>query len=271
MRATSQASLDAATATWETTLKATDGRAAELGQELFAVVDILDNSAALRRALTEPNREGEDKARLAADVFGGKVSEETVDLLSGLARSRWSAEGDFADAAEQLGVTAVLISAEAGGELATLENDLFLITQTLGDNRELRLALANKDRSPLDRVGLLSSVFGTHISAEALTLAGRTITSGRAKSVTAGLLEVSELAARRRKMLLAVVTAAVPLTKAQQERLEDMLRRAYGRSVHVNLTVDPAVVGGLRIQVGDEIVDGTMLSRLQEARRRVAG
>src|SRR5690625_721199 len=126
MRATSQASLDAATSTWESSLQSSPTPQVELGEELFAVVDILDSSAALRRALTEPNREGEDKARLAAGVFGSKVSEETLDLLSGLARSRWSAEEDFADAVEQLGVTALLVSAEINEKLAELENDLFL-------------------------------------------------------------------------------------------------------------------------------------------------
>src|SRR5699024_6060368 len=83
MRATSQASLDAAMGTWETTLAATGSKAARLGEELFAVVDVLDGSAALRRALTEPNRDGSAKADLVADVFEGKVSGETLDLLSG--------------------------------------------------------------------------------------------------------------------------------------------------------------------------------------------
>src|SRR5699024_6297706 len=127
MRATSQASLDEATGTWETALGSTGSNAAQLGEELFAVVDILDDSAALRRALTEPNREGEAKAGLVTGVFEGKVSEETLDLLSGLARSRWSAEGDFAEACEQLGITALLVSAEARGDLASLEDDLFRI------------------------------------------------------------------------------------------------------------------------------------------------
>src|SRR5699024_600529 len=192
---------------------------------------------------------------LVAGVFEGKVSEETIDLLSGLARSRWSAEGDFAEACEQLGVTAVLVSAETREELASLEDDVFRMIRVLADNRDLRLALAEKDRSRDDRIRLLKSVFSEHVGGEALTLAARTISSGRSKSITAGLNLVSELAAERRERLLAVVTAAVPLSTAQQERLTDMLSRSYGRTIQVNITVDPAVVGGLRIQVGNEVVD----------------
>lgn len=271
MRATSQASVDAARGGWEATLASSRSNAAQLGEELFAVVDILDDSAALRRALTEPNREGDAKAELVGGVFKGKVSEETLDLLAGLARSRWSADGDFPDAAEQLGVLALLVSAESRGELANLEDDVFRITRVLADNRELRLALANKDRAGEDRAQLLRTVFTDHVGPEALTLATRTITSGRARSVASGLLQVGELAAQRRQRLLAVVTAAVPLSTAQQDRLTDMLSQSYGRTVQVNITVDTSVVGGLRIQVGNEVVDGTVLSRIEEARRRVAG
>lgn len=271
MRATSQASLDAASGSWESVLKTDGSKAAGFGEELFTVVDILDGSAALRRALTEPNRDGEAKAALITNIFGEQVAQETRDLLAGLARSRWSAEQDFADATEDLAVTALLVSADSRGELSSMEDDLFRITRVLADNRDLRLALAEKDRSAEDRKELLTSVFGDHVGPEALTIAARMVGSRRAKSVTAGLLRVSELAAERRRQLLAVVTAAVPLSTEQQERLASMLERAYGRTVQVNITVDKAVVGGLRIQVGDEVVDGTTLSRLGEARRRVAG
>lgn len=271
MRATSQASLNAASSTWETVLASAGSKAAAFGSELFAVSDVLDSSAALRRALTEPNRDGDAKAALVNDVFAGKVSEETSDLLAGLARGRWSAEGDFAQSCETLGINALLASAASRGELDSLEQDLFDISRVIADNRELRIALGEKDRSSAERVKLFESVFASHVSAEALTLASRTIDSGRYTSVTSGLLRVSEMAAERRARILAVVTSAVPLNAGQQDRLTSMLERAYGRTVQVNITVDPAVVGGLRIHVGDEVVDGTTLSRLGEARRRVAG
>lgn len=271
MRATSQASLAAANERWEATVQAGGSQAAQYGEDLFAVVSALDTSAALRRALTEPNREGEAKAALLTSVFEGKVSGEVVDLLAGMARSRWSAEQDYADAAEQLAITALLASVESRDKLASLEEDIFQITRTLADNRDLRLALANRDRSAQDRVELLRSVFANRVEPETFTLVARTVGSLRSKSVTAGLLQVSELAAARRRRLLATVTAAVPLTEAQQVRLADMLSRAYGRTMEVNLAVDPTVVGGLRIQVGDELVDGTMVTRVEEARRRIAG
>lgn len=269
MRATSQASLDAATQRWNTALAAAGTRAADFGEDLFAVADTLDASAALRRAVTEPNRDSDAKATLVTTVFDGKVAPEVLDLLAGLARSRWSAEVDLAEAIEQLGITALLAAAESRGALDALEEEVFHITRTLADNRDLRLALAERDRSAADRVGLLTSVFTGKVGPESLALAARAVS--REGSITSGLLRVSGLAAERRRRVLAVATAAVPLTEGQIERLTDMLSRAYSRPVQLNIAVDPAVVGGLRIQVGDEVVDGTMLTRLDEARRRLAG
>ena len=79
------------------------------------------------------------------------------------------------------------------------------------------------------------------------------------------------VAAERRKRLVAAVTSASVLTEAQETRLGALLERAYGRAVQLNVTVDPTVIGGLRIQVGADVVDSTVLSRLADARRRLAG
>lgn len=271
MRATSSASLDAAAHGWEPVVTAAGTAAADYGRQLFAVVDVLDSSAGLRRALTEPTRDGEAKARLVTDVFGGKVAEPVTDLLSGMARGRWSREGDLADAVEELAIGSLLAAAESQGRLADLEEDVFRIVRVLADERDLRLSLSNRDVPAAHRIELLRSVFGERIGPEAFALTGRVVEAPRGRSVTAGLMRISDQAATRRNRLLAVVTAAVPLTAAQTERLQQMLSGAYGRTMQVNVAVDPALVGGLRIQVGDELVDATLLSRLDEARRRLAG
>jgi F-type H+-transporting ATPase subunit delta len=89
--------------------------AALVGEELFAVSRLLEGSASLRRAATDPNADGESKAALVQQLLGGKVSGPTVDVVAGLARSRWSSGGDLVDACEELGVQATL----AGAELTT--------------------------------------------------------------------------------------------------------------------------------------------------------
>jgi len=74
----------------------------------------------------------------------------------------------------------------------------------------------------------------------------------------------------KEQRLIASVTSGTVLSDEQMARLGEILQRAYGREVQLNVTVDPQVIGGLRIQVGPDVVDATVLSRLHDARRRLA-
>ena len=53
--------------------------------------------------------------------------------------------------------------------------------------------------------------------------------------------------------------------------MSGVLARQYDRPVHLNVVVDPEVIGGIRVEIGDDVIDGTVSSRLDEARRRLAG
>ncbi len=271
MRASSQSSLETARSTFDPVLRRSGAGAQTLGTELFSVADLLSDNGGLRRALTDPAREGADKAEVVTTLLQGKVSGEVLDLLAGMVRSRWSAGDDLRAAAEVLGTDAVLASAEADGVLLDVESQLFTLQRLLADNRPLRLALAEKDRSVADRTALLTSLIGTRVAPQTLQLAERALSSSHEPSLAAALTHLIEAAAERRQQLVATVTAARPLTQAQIDRLDAILERAYGRAVHINVAVDPSVVGGVRIQIGDEVVDATMLTRLDEARRRLAG
>ncbi|WP_448073043.1 F0F1 ATP synthase subunit delta [Georgenia yuyongxinii] len=271
MRASSQAALRLAQERWEPVLRGTGERGVTLGEQLFALVDTLDSSAALRRALTEPSRDGADKARLAATVLQGRVDTEVVDLVSGLVRERWSDDGDLADAVESLAATSVLAAAEQAGRLADVEDESFRLVRTFADERELRAAVEDRNLTPERRAGLMETVLAGKVTPETLVLAVRAARTLRHRSVTSALRVVTELAAERRAHLVASVTSAVPLTREQIERLQRILRRSYGRDVAVHVGVDPELVGGVRVQVGDDVIDGTLATRLADARRRLAG
>ena len=135
----------------------------------------------------------------------------------------------------------------------------------------VRMALANTDMPVARRLALADDLFGSRVSPETALFVRRAVLSLDRRSLTSSLSAAGRRAAERRRRLTATVVAAAPLTRAQVDRLEAILERAYGRHVAVNVAVDPAVVGGLRIQVGSEVVDATVLARLDEARRRLAG
>jgi len=78
------------------------------------------------------------------------------------------------------------------------------------------------------------------------------------------------MAAARRSRKVAYVSTSHALSDAQINRLESLLTSAYGADMQLNVTVDPAVVGGMRIQVGSDVIDSTCSTRLADAKRRLA-
>ncbi|MCP2266176.1 F0F1 ATP synthase subunit delta [Promicromonospora thailandica] len=270
MRGTSGASLKAAQERFEPVLRAAGADALALGEQLLTLVSALDDSAALRRSLADPSREGEAKAALVARLLGG-FDERVVDLVSGLVRDRWSDDADLTDAVERLGVDAVLASAEARGTLEAVEDELFRITRSLVGQREAKQALSDATTAPERRVALVDALVAGKVDAVTQTLVQRATSSLRGRRFVQTLGWYGEVAAERRSRLVANVTSATVLTREQEARLGAILQRSYGKAVQLNVTVDPAVVGGMRIQVGADVVDSTVLSRLADASRRLAG
>ncbi|GAA4721361.1 F0F1 ATP synthase subunit delta [Isoptericola chiayiensis] len=271
MRGTSGASLAAAQERFEPVLRSAGADATTLGEQLFVVVTALDGSGALRRSLADPSREGDDKAQVVRTVLAGGFDERVIDLVSGLARSRWSSEADLTDALERLGVDAVLAGAEARQALETVEDELFRLTRALAGQRDVRQALSDPTTEASRRAALVDDLLDGKVDPVTLVLARRATTAPRGRRFVPSLTWFGDVAAERRHRLVASVTSGSVLTAAQEERLGGILERAYGRPVQLNVTVDPAVVGGLRIQVGADVVDSTVLTRLADARRRLAG
>lgn len=269
MRATSEASLAAARERFAPVLESAGAQGVAIGEAIFAVVDALDGSGSLRRALTDPTRTGEAKAALASQLLSGQVPPDVVALVGGLVRDRWSAEADLADALEEIGTEAVLAGADAQGELLRVEDELFRLQRTFIGDADLRVALASTELPAARRTALVDSLLG-EASEPTRVLMRRTVGALRQRALTARLAAIGEMAARRRRRIVATVLAAVPLTVAQRDRLSSILSRAYGGDVQLNVALDPTLLGGLRVQVGSELVDATILSKLEEARRRIA-
>lgn len=248
--------------------------AAALAGDLAEVTGLLDREVSLRRVLTDPSQSGEGKADLAGRLLGGKIGGEALDLVSGMVRSRWSASRDLVDAVEELADTADLIAAEQAGTLDSVEDELFRFGRTVVSSPELRTALAGKegDRALRNAKGsLVRELLGGRAQPVTERLVGRLVERPRGRSLEGGLEELSRLAAARRGRSVAVVVSAVPLSDEQRERLGRSLAALYGREIQLNLDVDPAVLGGITVRVGDEVISGTIAERLDEVTRRMAG
>ncbi|MEU9043473.1 MULTISPECIES: F0F1 ATP synthase subunit delta [unclassified Kitasatospora] len=245
--------------------------AAKLAEELTAVTAVLDREVSLRRVLTDPSRSGQDKAQLVSSLLTGQVSGEAVDLVSGLVRSRWSGSRDLVDATEELAAYAEIIAADRAGALDDVEDELFRFGRVVSGSHELRAALTEPKAGAVAKAELIKKLLGGRANAGTVRLVTAVVNAPRGRSLEQGLESYSKLAAARRDRMVALVTTAVPLSDTQKERLSGALGRMYGRQVHLNIDVDPEVVGGVRVQIGDEIINGTVSSRLEGARQSLEG
>jgi F-type H+-transporting ATPase subunit delta len=238
-----------------------------LAEDLFGATSALDSSASLRRALVDPSRDATAKRGLVDGLFGPRMIPAATDVLKILVSQRWADDRDLGDATESLAVEAVVASAEAGGRLDALEDDLFRFERVVAADSGLRDALSAHGGDESFKTALVEALLEGKASPEAIRLAGQAATSPRGRRFGRVLESYLAIAAVRRQQLTATVTAAVPLNGVQRQRLAGVLARIYNRAVQINVVLDPAVVGGIRVQVGDEVVDGTILRRLQEAER----
>jgi F-type H+-transporting ATPase subunit delta len=245
--------------------------ATKLADELAAVTALLDREVSLRRVLTDPAQDGVAKAELAGRLLGGQVGGEAVDLVSGMVRSRWSSSRDLVDAIEELADDAELIAAEQAGSLDDVEDEIFRFGRTVSSSPDLRAALTSRTAKVSAKAELLHSLLGGKAQPATERLVIRLVTHPRGRSLENGLEHLSKLAAQRRDRAVAVVTSAVPLSDRQRERLAAALAGLYGRQVHLNLDVDPTVLGGITVRIGDEEINGSIADRLDEAQRRMAG
>jgi F-type H+-transporting ATPase subunit delta len=242
-------------------------KAAQVGSELFAVANVVRDEPRLRRALTDVSMDGEAKSALAHALFDGKADEVSVDLLAIAAAQRWTATVDLPDTLEVLGVEALVRAADDAG---TVADELFAVERLLEANAELRQAMADPARTTQDKQGLLRDLLENRLMAPTLRLVELAVTSQN-RTIGLALAEYERIAAAVNGSRVATVRSARQLSEREETRLTAALRKQYSSAVHLNLVVDPELVGGLRVEIGDDVIDGTVAGRVDDARRRLAG
>jgi F-type H+-transporting ATPase subunit delta len=241
---------------------------ADLAAELFAVADLLRSEAGLRRALADPGTAERARIGLLERVLSGKISDDTLEVLRWTVESRWSRDRDLEEAVDTLGVEAELGSAEAAGHLEDVEDELFRFGRIVESNAELSLALSDLSVPASRKSGLIERLLDGRANPVTIRLVQRAVTRGeKGRTLDRVIDELVALAAERRQRKIAVVQVAQPLDPNQTERLQAALSRSFGGEVQLRVEVVPDVLGGIIVQVGDEVVDGSVSRRLAEAHR----
>lgn len=272
MEASTRAALAEARARLSTATRGAAGPGlVSLADELFSVARLLQEQPSLRRALSDPAGTPDERAALAQRLFASRLSAAALDVVEVVARQRWSRPVDLVDACTALATDASLDAAEARGELESVEDELFRFGRIVGGDRALGRILSDRSAPAAGKSGLLDRLLSGRVSPVTEQLLRNVLTGRMEGSAEVAIERLSDVASQRRGQSVARVTSAVPLTAAQERRLSDVLGRIYGRTVGLQVTVDPAVLGGLIVHLGDEVIDGSVLQRLEAARRQLAG
>jgi F-type H+-transporting ATPase subunit delta len=242
-----------------------------MARDLGSVVATLDSSTGLRRALSDQSRDGAAKAKLVDELFGVTIGKECLALIKEAYTLRWSTPSGLADALEVLSIEAWAAAAEAQGEGERLEVELFAVARTIHSSRELQDGIADPKYTMVAKSQLLTSIFGDVLAKSTKQVVDAVVTGTRGRSIERTLALYSNTVVARKERTIARVTSAVVLDEARQARLTAALEKALGRKIRVDVEVDPYVMGGISVRIGDELIDGTVINRLMEASRSLAG
>lgn len=239
--------------------------AAQVGTELFDVVEILDGDRGLRVAVADASASADLRTGLVSDLFGGKVSDATLEVLKDAVSQHWSTPRELRTGLVELGRRSLLRSAEQQGQLGQVEDELFRLGRILDKETSLTQLLSDESAEPTARRGLLASVLYGKVTMITEALALQVIGRPEHNPID-DLAHLAGTAAELQDRTVAHVIAASDLNEGQQAKLADKLGRIYGRAMSIHSEVDPSLLGGMTIRVEDELIDGSTTGKLARLR-----
>jgi F-type H+-transporting ATPase subunit delta len=162
---------------------------------------------------------------------------------------------------------ALFAVAEAEGILGKVEDELYAFARAMEQNPPLRETLTDAGQPADRRKAVVADLLGDRAHPLTIALVGFVVDAGRARDLPKIVDELARVAAHEREHQLAEVRSAVALTDEQRDRLAAALSKATGRTVDVKIVVDPSIVGGVVARVGDYVFDGSVASRLEDAKQ----
>ena len=245
--------------------------AAQVSNELLLIVTVLDSSIALRRALSDFARDEASKVALSKQVFTAISNGHAFTVLATMVGLRWSSPRDIGDVLELLGVETLSVAVEKAAQLEQLESELFAFAQIVSKNPELRATFALRSASEVKKSDLVSALLSGKALQASIDLISFLVDHPRGRNLESGLNEFADIISARKARMIAHVVSASALSPDQVSRLTGALTKMLGHEIRVNVSIEKEVVGGLSIRIADELIDGTVIARLAQADRLLAG
>lgn len=267
--ASSREALDGARVELETTLRGSAAQntdAAVIGEELLSVADTVSDNRSLRIALADSSTAPDDRAAVADKVLSGKVSDAARGIVSSTVARAWSSDTDLAAGLRQLGQEALLLAAKSAGKADAVEDELFRLARVIKGDNALEQALSDRSRPAADRTALLRTLIDGKVETITERLAVDAV-ANTSELPGDAIDELSQLAAAANGRKVAYVTSAGELSSQQRTDLVAKLTEIYASPVTLHVEIDPALLGGVVVRVGDERIDGSISGKIATLRR----
>ena len=241
-----------------------------IGNELFVITSLLDGNVRIERALTDVSRPLEDKVAVLNTLLGDQVHPMTMEIMTEVVKRRWSRAADIANAVEDFGVDAMMYYADATDSTLQVSIELAELHSALLNTSVVRAKLYDETVPSEARVKFFHELFdGKGLNKVTMRLAEHATENLRRRRYLETIQWLINKLSRHMGESMVIVTTATPLKQEQIDKLIAVYSKKIGRAVHINSVVDPSVLGGMRVQVGDEVTDNTVVAQLENLQRSV--
>lgn len=241
-----------------------------IGNELFVITSLLDGNVRIERALTDVSRPLEDKVAVLNTLLGDQVHPMTMEIMTEVVKRRWSRAADIANAVEDFGVDAMMYYADATDSTLQVSIELAELHSALLNTPVVRAKLYDETVPSEARVKFFHELFdGKGLNKVTMRLAEHATENLRRRRYLETIQWLINKLSRHMGESMVIVTTATPLKQEQIDKLIAVYSKKIGRAVHINSVVDPSVLGGMRVQVGDAVTDNTVVAQLENLQRSV--
>jgi F-type H+-transporting ATPase subunit delta len=261
---------------------------ATVASDLTSLEQTILSRSDLRAVLSDTSIAGVARGQILRDLLNGKISDTTLHLSVYAATAAPAQEvdhsiaelavvaqvlqstGEFAQSSLGLlgarrrvgGFADALLDDIDTSSFAEIESELFRWARTVESNQELRRLLLDRDAPLASREGTVQELLEGKVNPITLRLARYVIEGGRPRDVVGTLDFLVDYVAKARNWRVARVHTARPLDEASQAQLVGSLASLTGKSVELQIAEDPALLGGVLVEVGDLRLDATTRGRL---------
>lgn len=232
---------------------------------LFEAGHALQAYPSLLSALADPGHEASER-RALIDQALAQLDEGARALLAEVSALSWSKPADLLVGVQTFAVRLVAV----GADVDQVVSQLLGFSRVVRSHAELQLALSDKRQSVGTKRSIIAHIGKKALDSNALLVVEHIASAPGRKRASEALIDAARIVLDQGGRSLAEVQVAAELSSSQLQAVASTLDARFGRPHYLDVVVDPEVIGGIRIQVGDVVIDASIARQLHDMRLQLA-